>query len=217
MVHQADRGREALLDAAEQLFATHGVDAVSNRRIAELAGNANHSAVTYHFGSRDEMIRVLLARDATAMRARRRELVAALEPHATLADVLATRILPWMEALDALPRPSWRARFVNQVRTVAALDNALREAATEFADVDEVMVSSHSAVEGVPTDVLRRRSGLLAVMILGACADVEERMAVEATGASWTDVGSFLVDAAAGMLAAPVTARPTSGDQRQPS
>lgn len=52
-----DRVRQALLDSAEELFAAHGIDAVSNRRIAEHAGNSNHSAVNYHFGSRDELIR----------------------------------------------------------------------------------------------------------------------------------------------------------------
>lgn len=46
-----DRVRQALLDSAEELFAAHGIDAVSNRRIAEHAGNSNHSAVNYHFAA----------------------------------------------------------------------------------------------------------------------------------------------------------------------
>lgn len=46
------RGR--LLDAAIQSFASHGFDAVGPRHIAEAAG-VNHSLVTYHFGSMDEL------------------------------------------------------------------------------------------------------------------------------------------------------------------
>ena len=46
------RGR--LLEAAIQSFASHGFDAVGPRHIAEAAG-VNHSLVTYHFGSMDEL------------------------------------------------------------------------------------------------------------------------------------------------------------------
>jgi AcrR family transcriptional regulator len=44
-------GRLRLLAAAEQLFATRGLD-VPNRDIVAAAGLHNQSAVTYHFGSR---------------------------------------------------------------------------------------------------------------------------------------------------------------------
>ena len=53
--------REALLDAAERLFAEHGVAETSVRAITAAAG-ANVAAVNYYFGSREGLIEQLLAR-----------------------------------------------------------------------------------------------------------------------------------------------------------
>ncbi|HEX2214632.1 MAG TPA: TetR family transcriptional regulator, partial [Mycobacterium sp.] len=39
--------REAILTAAERLFAEHGVYAVSNRQVSEAAGQGNNAAVGY--------------------------------------------------------------------------------------------------------------------------------------------------------------------------
>ncbi len=47
--------------AAEQLFAEHGVDGARTRDITERAGQANSSALHYHFGSRDGLLRAILA------------------------------------------------------------------------------------------------------------------------------------------------------------
>ncbi|MER7949960.1 TetR family transcriptional regulator [Streptomyces sp. NPDC096079] len=44
--------REKLIRAAEELFAAQGVDGAQLRDIVALAGQANPSAVQYHFGSR---------------------------------------------------------------------------------------------------------------------------------------------------------------------
>jgi AcrR family transcriptional regulator len=54
--------RLALMRAAEQLFAQHGVDRVSLREIAIAAGQRNVSAATYHFGSKRELIEAILER-----------------------------------------------------------------------------------------------------------------------------------------------------------
>ena len=48
---RAQRTREALLDAAEELFAERGFAGVSNREIVARAG-ANVAAIGYHFGSK---------------------------------------------------------------------------------------------------------------------------------------------------------------------
>lgn len=48
------RTREALLEAAQALFAERGYDAVATRELAEAAG-ANLAAITYHFGGKREL------------------------------------------------------------------------------------------------------------------------------------------------------------------
>jgi AcrR family transcriptional regulator len=53
--------RERILDVAERLFAERGFDATSLRNITTDAA-VNLAAVNYHFGSKDELIRRVLAR-----------------------------------------------------------------------------------------------------------------------------------------------------------
>ena len=53
--------RTSLLDAAERLFAEHGVEATSVREITKAAG-ANQGAINYHFQSKDKLILEVFAR-----------------------------------------------------------------------------------------------------------------------------------------------------------
>ena len=57
---RADSTREAILTAAERLFAEHGVFAVSNRQVSDAAGQGNNAAVGYHFGTKADLIRAIV-------------------------------------------------------------------------------------------------------------------------------------------------------------
>lgn len=50
-----------ILDAAESLFAQHGIKAVALRQIIAEAG-VNSAAIHYHFGSKKELVRAVFAR-----------------------------------------------------------------------------------------------------------------------------------------------------------
>jgi AcrR family transcriptional regulator len=54
--------REALLDAAEALFAAEGTENVSLAAITRLAGQRNGGAIHYHFGGRDGLLAAILDR-----------------------------------------------------------------------------------------------------------------------------------------------------------
>ena len=56
---------------ALRLFAEHGIDGVTVRQIAEAAGQKNHAAVTYHFGSKDALIRAIIIDGARSIDERR--------------------------------------------------------------------------------------------------------------------------------------------------
>src|SRR4029077_7554895 len=59
---RADRAsstQEAILKAAERLYAEHGVFAVSNRQVSEAAGQGHNAAVGYHFGTKTELVRAI--------------------------------------------------------------------------------------------------------------------------------------------------------------
>ncbi|MCA3254770.1 MAG: TetR/AcrR family transcriptional regulator, partial [Alphaproteobacteria bacterium] len=64
---------ETLKRAAQSLFAQRGVDGVTVREIADAAGQKNHGAVGYHFGSKDALVRELVIDGAIVIDERRNE------------------------------------------------------------------------------------------------------------------------------------------------
>src|SRR5258707_4297995 len=56
---RASSTQEAILVAAERLFAEQGVFAVSNRQVSEAAGQGNNAAVGYHFGTKTDLVRAI--------------------------------------------------------------------------------------------------------------------------------------------------------------
>src|SRR4051794_6204592 len=54
--------KERLLAAGEKLFARDGVHRVTVRELNELAGQRNASALHYHFGSREGLLRAIVER-----------------------------------------------------------------------------------------------------------------------------------------------------------
>lgn len=54
--------REQIISAAEKLFAERGIDAVSLREINRAAGQRNSSALQYHFGDRNGLLRAVIAK-----------------------------------------------------------------------------------------------------------------------------------------------------------
>jgi AcrR family transcriptional regulator len=76
-----DSAQKQLVLAAERLFARHGIDGVSLRQISSAAGNANNSAVQYHFGGKRQLVLAILEYRLGGLCARREELVAQLRPN----------------------------------------------------------------------------------------------------------------------------------------
>src|SRR5437588_5237728 len=68
--------REAILTAAERLFAEHGVFAVSNRQVSEAAGQGNNAAVGYHFGTKADLVRAIERRHREPIERLREDMVA---------------------------------------------------------------------------------------------------------------------------------------------
>ena len=84
------RGR--ILDAAEELFACHGIDGTSMRLITSRAG-ANLAAVNYHFGGKDGLVRAVFQRRLAELNRRRLAALDALEAQAAGAPLRPSRIL----------------------------------------------------------------------------------------------------------------------------
>jgi AcrR family transcriptional regulator len=64
-----------LVAAAERLLAERGIDGPSLSEITRAAGQRNTSALQYHFGDRDELVRAILAKHETEVDRRRHALL----------------------------------------------------------------------------------------------------------------------------------------------
>jgi AcrR family transcriptional regulator len=84
--------RDAILDAAECLFAEHGHDSTSMRQITR-AAHVNLSAVNYHFGSKESLVVAVFQRRIEALNAERIRLLDDLEASSTGAPVPPSAIV----------------------------------------------------------------------------------------------------------------------------
>lgn len=89
--------REAILDAAEDLFSRNGFRAVSMREIGQASG-ANLGSISYHFGSKDGLLRAIYDRHSGPMNRRRQELLTEAQrirdPDDRLEAIVRAFILP---------------------------------------------------------------------------------------------------------------------------
>jgi len=89
--------KQRLLEAAEELFANEGFEAVSVREITARAG-ANVAAVNYHFRSRAGLVNAVIERYVEPINRERLDLLTALEKRgeATIEEILETFMRPFV-------------------------------------------------------------------------------------------------------------------------
>jgi AcrR family transcriptional regulator len=75
MAPNASGTRERLVATAEQLFAERGIGGVSLREINAAAGQRNSTALQYHFGDREGLVRAVLGKHGPEVDSRRHALL----------------------------------------------------------------------------------------------------------------------------------------------
>ncbi|HVK66953.1 MAG TPA: TetR/AcrR family transcriptional regulator [Polyangium sp.] len=204
---QGSDTREVILDAAERLFAEHGVAAVSNRQVSEAAGQANNFAVGYHFGTKSDLVLAIVRRHVPFIERRREEMLAEIKGSSDLRDWLACLVRPTVDHIASLGSPSWFARFYAQVMT----DPVLRKLVTDEMMGTPAMQKSIAGLERFmpiwPEGVLEERGDICRHLVVHMCAERERALqAGSATPrATWDAAAEGLVDALVGLWTAPVT------------
>lgn len=199
--------RERILDAAERLFAEHGLFAVSNRQISEAAGQANNSAVGYHFGSKSELIKAMVRRHVVPMEKNRERLLAEIGDNPGVRDWVACLVRPMTDHLASLPGITWWARLVAQIMTdpslyVAELDESM--ASDSRKQIDDGLRRS---TPDLPDEVADERERMVRNLVIYVCAEREKALAEgnPTTRATWDETAIGLIDAITGIWQAPVT------------
>jgi len=112
------RTRERIIRAAERLFATRGIEAVSLREVNAAAGQRNKSAVHYHFGSKQALVEAIFEHRMAPLDAMRRERIEALDAarrRATLRDWVCVVVEPLAEHVAPEATSGAYVRFLAQL------------------------------------------------------------------------------------------------------
>ena len=95
--------KHALILAGETVFARDGIDNASLREIATMAGQRNHNAVQYHFGSREGLMQAVFEYRMMQMEHRRGQMLAeaeAAECEIGIRRIVEIVFLPQLELID---------------------------------------------------------------------------------------------------------------------
>ncbi|MGC5258949.1 TetR/AcrR family transcriptional regulator [Gordonia sp. DT218] len=208
------RGRKArattelLLATAERLFAERGIYAVSNRQIADAAGQGNPAVVGYYFDSRLDLVRALVERFNLRIEVEREAMFDRMDRHAGIRQWIECQVLPFTGGFDELGATSYFARFCAQLIADPELRSIL---------LDESLVSSPTnlltyqglveTLPFLPPQLRAERAECAFFLTVGMCADFERARAagIPTARTTWDELALGLVDLLVGVWTAPVS------------
>ncbi|MGW0788799.1 TetR/AcrR family transcriptional regulator [Streptomyces sp. NPDC002911] len=202
--------REAIMAAAERLYAEHGLSNVSNRQISEAAGQGNNTAVSYHFGSKTTLVRAIMTKHGEQVEVIRRRYVEAVGDSPDLRDWVRCLLRPVTEHLADLGAPSWQARFAMQVMADPLMRALVSEESLTRDSLRRTLQGLGECLyDIVPPEIRPARAEMARHLITHTCAERELALTEEPVepGTSWERTGDALEDALVGLLAAPTTRR----------
>lgn len=201
-----EAGRDALIRMAERLFGEQGISSVSLRQVAAAAGQANNSAVRYHFGSREGLVEAIFTYRMARIDERRRAMLVAAGGDPDLRTLLQAFIFPLAESIGHEDGVSWYARFLRQVVFDPAFDVFAPPRDEVARGLRTVIAGLYAHLSHVPEPVRNRRILQVAQLVVHALADQESQLARGATVVPTSLLAADLVDCAAAVLQAPVSA-----------
>ena len=207
--------REAILCAAEELFATNGFNAVSVRDIAQAAG-ANPGSVTYHFKTKDGLLLEIYRRHCGPMNLRRSELLAAAKRVRDLQDrleaIVRAYVLPAFTSGSDLAGGGARFTRLRAVMSAEGNEVARRIIAQTFDDTSHAFIDAiHESLPHIPRKDIVWRSHFLLGALYYTLVTPERVSRLSRGAADGSDAGHAieeLVRATVASLQAPALDQP---------
>jgi AcrR family transcriptional regulator len=201
---RADDTRQAILTAAEELFAEHGIAGVSHRQIVTAARQGNNAAVAYHFGTKADLARAIEEKHGAHIEALRIRMIARIGASPDRRDWVACLVRPLTEHLKSLGERSWYARFAAQAMTDPTYQRIIIKAPSESATLHRI---AEEIGRGLPAKVYLQRAVMMRAMLMHTCAEFE-RCIAEGNPSPWPDwnvAADGLVDGIVALMQGPVT------------
>jgi AcrR family transcriptional regulator len=205
---RASSTREAILTAAEKLFAEHGVYAVSNRQVSEAAGQGNNAAVGYHFGTKADLVAAIESKHRVPIEQLREQMIARIAGSTDLYEWVACLVCPLTEHLASTGNPTWYARFAAQVMADPTYQETMFKGALASPSLVQVVKGVNRCTPALPEHVQVARSIMMRNLLVHTAAEWERALAegTRIPGSGWPQATSDLIDAIVGLWLAPVTA-----------
>jgi AcrR family transcriptional regulator len=205
MGRDASDTRERLLRSAEHVFARNGIDAPI-REIHVHAGQRNASAVQYHFGSKRELLREIIARHAITDAERaaiQADLRSRRDDPRDLVGAMVRRMVGYLR--DESDRDFVRIAFQLLVRSPVRRDVSQGVDRPDLVSFDAELDMLRAALPQLPERVLTERAVAGVTFVTLQVAE-RARVIDDEPGGPILDEPEFvanLVDMAAGLLTAP--------------
>jgi AcrR family transcriptional regulator len=201
---RAQATRDAILAAAERLFAEHGVITVSNRQISEAAGQGNNTAVGYHFGTKADLVRAIVHKHQTQIERLRAAMAADAADSIDLRVWVACLVRPATGHLEGLGNPTWYARFAAQVLADPELRTVMIDEALNSPSLRTVVDGYNRCLPDLPAPIRAERDDMARHLIVQMTAERERALAENrpTPRSSWHDAATGLIDAIVGIMRA---------------
>ena len=209
-------GKQALLDAAAVLMDERGVDNVTLQDIGQASGHRNRSAVQYHFGSRDAVIRAVITRTMEPIDVERNLLLDHLETTGTpltqrgVIEVVVTPLARQLRTADGRRYIRLCAQLINHPRFMSDA----RDAVTVNTSVSRCAGYLLPTLGHLPAPVVAERTSQVTGFIIRACSDQSRLMDSETPSRPVLSIEDFtlnLVDTTLAILQAPTSVTSNSG------
>lgn len=184
---------EKIIDAAERLFAEHGIDGVSMRRIGAAAGSGNHYAVQYHFKDKVGLARAIIAARAGSLEEKRMRLLNEAGTNGGLRDphaLMRAYLLPYALHTDKDGRHTYAAFAIslNFHSSIPDPQSISREMVPMAMHILHLLTE---CLPDVPIDAVRRRLRIAMVAFLHAVVEADREsqahLTPEAQMTAWED------------------------------
>jgi AcrR family transcriptional regulator len=193
--------RVMLMEVAERLFATRGIEAVTLREIQQAAGQSNTSVIRYHFGSRDGLIRALISYRQASLGTDRQEMLASMREQGKEAD---PRAVVWLLVRPLANSIAAGEMFAPFLARLAEDPRARSDHWPEHVDDDFTQEQLEdvvdAALQDLPERIRRGRTFQLYISLVNVLAAA----ARSGHGISEAQLHNY-VDTWVGMLTAPVS------------
>ncbi|WP_370654874.1 TetR/AcrR family transcriptional regulator [Prescottella sp. R16] len=194
--------RHAMIEAAERIVAERGLPALTLKEVQLVARQANKSAATYHFGSRDGLLDAVVELRMTPADTRRRAMLDDLDASGTAPTIRAAveaLVLPL--AAETLYRDgSCYARFLAQAMFDPALADTIRKhlRAESYRRVEYLL----SDLCPAPDEVASWRTDNVVLLTMASLA---AREGTDRTPAQTAAIVADLIDTCVAVLEAPTS------------